>query len=478
MSAETITFNCPACNIKLTVPVSFAGVTGPCPTCRSIIQAPYSLPVQVPVHVPDKIVPVSALLMPVDHSPSRTLPIQESALSSLPIDVNLADSTPSLVRVGKSFEAMPSPSSSSQRPEAKQLPNRDHNGDPIAQLVNEPISENLDWKAPDPLELRPSAKSQLVRLLIVILFVLAAGVLIYGIVILFNKQSPQNLPVENITVETKPSQSLPSQIKPNKQEHLKNPSLPEPKPLSPPITAPTPQPTPQATVTPSSSQSKESETAASIMTTNEVLRKFLAAQTLEERLNFMETQTPQDELSNSCLAKALPATGKISINAQESHADRKVIDSYYSVDFLEADQNINSQNILVRKRDNNNPKVVADPFLDSFGGRLKSYAQSPLDKTGIFQVTVTPVPSCDAKDIPNPEDKITLKLLAGDNAKEITRAYFGKQSEVGKLLDSGRSGLSYGKAEACTVLLKWNTQDKVSQPYLEALAVTTLDWNL
>ena len=214
------------------------------------------------------------------------------------------------------------------------------------------------------------------------------------------------------------------------------------------------------------------------MTTNEVLRKFLAAQTLEERLNFMETQTPQDELSNSCLAKALPATGKISINAQESHADRKVIDSYYSVDFLEADQNINSQNILVRKRDDNNPKVVADPFLDSFGGRLKSYAQSPLDKTGIFQVTVTPVPSCDAKDIPNPEDKITLKLLAGDNAKEITRAYFGKQSEVGKLLDSGRSGLSYGKAEACTVLLKWNTQDKVSQPYLEALAVTTLDWNL
>ena len=205
---------------------------------------------------------------------------------------------------------------------------------------------------------------------------------------------------------------------------------------------------------------------------------FWGAQTLEERLNFMETQTPQDELSNSCLAKALPATGKISINAQESHADRKVIDSYYSVDFLEADQNINSQNILVRKRDNNNPKVVADPFLDSFGGRLKSYAQSPLDKTGIFQVTVTPVPSCDAKDIPNPEDKITLKLLAGDNAKEITRAYFGKQSEVGKLLDSGRSGLSYGKAEACTVLLKWNTQDKVSQPYLEALAVTTLDWNL
>lgn len=474
MSAETITFNCPACSIKLTVPVSFAGVTGPCPTCRSIIQAPHSLPVQVSVHVPVEMVPVSALLMPVDHSPSRTLSVQESALSSLPIDVNLADSTPSLVRVGKSFEAMPSPSSSSQRPEAKQLPNRDHNGDPIAQIVDEPIPENLDWKAPDPLEPRPSAKSQLVRLLIVILFVLATGVLIYGIVIILNKQSSQNLPVENLTVQPNPSQSLPSQTKPNKQEHLKNPSLPEPKPLSPPITAPTPQ----TTVTPSSSQSKESETAASIMTTNEVLRKFLTAQSLEERLNFMETQTPQDELSSSCLAKALPATGKISINAQETHSDRKVVDSYYSVDFLEADQNINSQNILVRKRDNKNPKVVADPFLDSFGGRLKSYAQSPLDKTEIFQVTVTPVPSCTAKDIPNAEDKITLKLLAGDNAKEITRAYFGRQSEIGKLLDSGRSGLSYGKAEACTVVLKWNTHDKASQPYLEALAVKTLDWNL
>lgn len=436
------------------------------------------MPVQIEVQVLDEILPVSALLMPVDLSPSRALSVQESTLSSLPIDVNSAEPTPSLVRIGKSFETMPSPPSSSQRPEAKQLPNRDHNGDPIAQIVNEPIPEDLDWKAPDPLELRSSVKSQLVRLLIVILFVLATGVLIYGIVNILNKQSPQNLPIENLTVQPNPSQSPPSQTKSNKQEYLKDPSLPEPKPLSPPTTTPTPQPTPQTIVTPSISQSKESETATSIMTTNEVLKKFLTAQTLEERLNFMETQTPQDELSSSCLAKALPATSKISINAQETHSDRKVIDSYYSVDFLEADQNVNSQNILVRKRDNKNPKVVADPFLDSFGGRLKSYAQSPLDKTGIFQVTVTPVPSCDAKDIPNPEDKITLKLLAGDNAKEITRAYFGKQSEIGKLLDNGRSGLSYGKAEACTVVLKWNTQDKASQPYLEALAVKTLDWNL
>ena len=47
-AAETLTFNCPACNISLRVPLSMAGVSGPCPKCRVEISAPPSSHGDVP----------------------------------------------------------------------------------------------------------------------------------------------------------------------------------------------------------------------------------------------------------------------------------------------------------------------------------------------------------------------------------------------------------------------------------------------
>jgi len=41
---ETITFSCPSCSIRLTVPSQLAGVNGPCPSCQVLIQAPYARP--------------------------------------------------------------------------------------------------------------------------------------------------------------------------------------------------------------------------------------------------------------------------------------------------------------------------------------------------------------------------------------------------------------------------------------------------
>ncbi len=37
---STLTFACPACLIRLTVPSHLAGISGPCPSCRKQIQAP------------------------------------------------------------------------------------------------------------------------------------------------------------------------------------------------------------------------------------------------------------------------------------------------------------------------------------------------------------------------------------------------------------------------------------------------------
>ncbi len=135
------------------------------------------------------------------------------------------------------------------------------------------------------------------------------------------------------------------------------------------------------------------------------------------------------------------------------------------------------QTLLVRSRGGNPPKIVADPFLDTFGGRLAAYAAAPAEKGGTFQAVVYAVASCTDPKIPNREKKLTLKLLASDNDKEIARACFGRQSKIGEMLEDGSYGLSYGIAKACTVMLRWNTEDDPQYPYLEALAIKDLGWN-
>jgi hypothetical protein len=72
---------------------------------------------------------------------------------------------------------------------------------------------------------------------------------------------------------------------------------------------------------------------------------------------------------------------------------------------------------------------------------------------------------------------LTLKLLSRDNNKEIARAYFGRQSKIGWILEEGTYSLSYSKAKACTVMLQWNVEEKPDMPYLEAIDLKTLDWN-
>jgi hypothetical protein len=213
------------------------------------------------------------------------------------------------------------------------------------------------------------------------------------------------------------------------------------------------------------------------MVAMEVLEKFLAAKTLAERLPLIETQTPEAELANSCLAGPLPTTSRIEIDAQESNSVEQVVDFYHNVDFVVDGQPVNPQTLLVRTRGTAQPKVVVDPFLDTFGGRLAAFAKAPTDKAGVFQVTVSAVASCNDENVPNREKKLTLKLLSRDNTREIARAYFGRQSKIGEMLEDGTYSLSYGKAKACTVMLRWNADDNPAMPYLEALTIKALDWN-
>ena len=65
MAPATIIFHCPHCQVRLNVPDSMAGVSGPCPSCRAAITAPAASEAAVPVET----VPLP---------PGRSAPVPES----------------------------------------------------------------------------------------------------------------------------------------------------------------------------------------------------------------------------------------------------------------------------------------------------------------------------------------------------------------------------------------------------------------
>ena len=208
----------------------------------------------------------------------------------------------------------------------------------------------------------------------------------------------------------------------------------------------------------------------------EALAKFLAARTLAERLPLLETKTPGPELAASALAGPLPLASHTA-EAVENNPVEQVADFYHKVEFDAGENRKKAQTILVRIRGSSPAKIVTDPFLDTYGGRLAAFAKAPSDKSGVFQVIVWPLASCFDERVPDREKKLTLKLLPQEDSKEIAMAYFSRQSKIAEMLEDGTYSLSYGRAKACTVVLRWNMEENPDMPYLEAIELKRLDWN-
>jgi hypothetical protein len=318
--------------------------------------------------------------------------------------------------------------------------------------------------SPNPLPRHPHQRGIFRRFLLAAIFILLSAAVVFGVLTALKSQGRDPLGAgakrESSVLPILPEDS---RIQPEKDPGMRQ--LPVPEPAQPTIVEPPPE-------LPEGIEPKSPGIAAL-----EVLEKFLAAKTLAERMPMMETQTPETELAVSVLAGQLPATRSVLIDAQEANPIEQVLDIFYNVDFETDGPQPDPQTLLVRIRGSSEPKVVVDPFLDLFGGRLASYAANPTEKSGTFQVIISAVASCNNEDVPNREKKLTLKLLARDNTKEIAEAYFGRQSKIGLMLEDGTYSLGYGRAKACTVMLRWNFDDNPEKPYLEALDLKTLDWN-
>lgn len=320
----------------------------------------------------------------------------------------------------------------------------------------------------DPLPRHHHKPGLLARFTMLGMFLIATVALVFGV-----------LTVLKLPVVNDPSRiDTPPRLKsPDEGQGKPEPSPTKPKGKPEPSSLPTPVPEQPTLVEPAPDLPDGVESKSPGMEALGVLEKFLTAKSLEERLDQIETKTPPGELAMSCLAGPLPPAPKMLLEIQESNPVEEVVDFYYSVDFETKDHRTNPQTILVRTRGRSGPKVVVDPFLDLFGGRLAAYASGPKDKAGVFQVIASALATCTDAAMPNRDKKLTLKLLAKDNTKAIAEAHFGKMSKIGEMLEDGTYSLSYAKATPCTLMLRWNTEDDVNHPYLEAIAIKTLDWN-
>jgi hypothetical protein len=422
-----------------------AGVTGPCPKCNVIIQAPLTYQQQSPIHLTQQ---GSA----------------QSGHSGTTVD---SYSTP------QHNEAAVTRLNQERRtniwPEPRQLPMRSESAE-IPLRKYEQSGERKTGNQSANLPIRESKKNHFLRFLAPVVFLCTVVGVVYGMKNLLQQVDPKNKPNTSKTSSSekvklilpedtdKTNGSAPD----NTSDHVlsvEDPSMPD---LS------------------EGNQTGDSQINEPIADHGglalELLERFLEMKDLEERLPHIETSLKREDLEETVLNRKLPDVETITVDVRETNAAERVTDFYYYVDFREPSGAINPQTMLVRKRGEQAPKVVVDPFLDLFGGRLEKFASEPSPLGEFFQVVICPGAFC-YEEIPNKEKKFTLKILSREDTVPIALAYFGIQSKVGGMFAEESSGIAYGQSKPSTVYLRWNTQEDPARPYLEVLDIKALDWN-
>lgn len=214
---------------------------------------------------------------------------------------------------------------------------------------------------------------------------------------------------------------------------------------------------------------------ALIQESADVLKVFLHAQTLAERLPIIETKTPKEELESSVLAG--PIRSRQRFQSMELRFDKVggASDVVFLGEFELPTAGAESHVLMVRKRGTQPPKVIVDPFLDGYGGRLKAFAATPVGGQRTFQVIASFFDFCNDSGVPNAESKYTAKLSEAAGRPEIAEAYFAAVSPVKERLE--KLGVRYGHSTGVTFALRWNTENDPAKPFLEIVSVQSLDWN-
>lgn len=428
MMPHTLAFRCPHCGILLTVSVQQAGIHGPCPNCARAIHAP--MPAMPTGHVPPfPILPAS-----------RPMPGLNEAGHGFPFPVPASQPSPQREASHGPIPIEPRSMRAPAGPAAGNSP-RKEKSDPSGQRQTEAVENSEEPFA---------VKSILLRAVMPMLFFAAAAALVYGVMNMLG-------PGDKNQKAASPNQAA--------------------NPADSPSGQPAAEPPSQTDHTASDPQQGSPSGAVMAAEAISLLEQFLKASSLQERVSLIETRKEERELSSTVLASTLPPFRNMVLESQKSFPLENIVDMFFGFEFVNRDGSVSPQTVVVRRRGGYGPRVLADPFLDLYGGGLAAYASKPQDKGRSFHAIVNALPTCNDLDIPDRQKKITLRLSSHENSPRVILAYASRVSETGELISSGNYDLSYGKPKACVVLLGWNTTESPNKPYLEVLGIQAFHWN-
>lgn len=212
---------------------------------------------------------------------------------------------------------------------------------------------------------------------------------------------------------------------------------------------------------------------------NEVLEAFLHAKEGKARLGMVEPEASLQDLQTWEVTRGpLWEVAQVVPDMPQRLPQEQVTDYPYRVSFFIPNRKNVEFAMIVRQRGDQPPRVFLPAFLDLAGGRLANFTKEPnTQEPTAFHVVLEPVARCYEENVPDPDRKFTLKLLASTVGKETSRAYVSTGSRFKAMLDDPESPVRWGTRRRATVTLQWNHKEDPAMPYLELIDINSLGWN-
>ena len=457
MASETFTFSCPHCQRRLTLPVSLAGISGPCPSCRTPITAPRPEPDTVPVPVPAPL-PVSA---PVPEPGDRPVPVStpEAAPAT---GTRKAEPAPAESRLADPQE-QPAASGPRIRPEPRRRPDR---------ASTPPVSTRRsteDQRASSIAESIPESRRRSFRplqLLFPLAFLAMAATVVGALFYFYGPKAPgpqfkeANRPLAvQPPAQGQPPAGLPPVQSPGYGESNAPATLPD-------------RDVPEGTAT------NESRGESPAIVAYALLESFLQAKDAASRVDMVEPATTEQELAATLLKEPLPDYTQIFSDLPQHRPEEKLTDFPYRVSFVVKDAPNVDHAILVRQRGTQPPRIFLPAFLDLVGGRLAAFTREPNPSAPtLFHVYLEPIDGCYEKEVPGAERKFTFKLLSSPFGKETARAYAANASRFRAMVEEPTYPIRWGMRRRATITLEWNHKEDPAKPFLELVDLNSPDWD-
>ncbi len=456
MVPETLTFYCPDCNVRLTVPAAFAGVTGPCPSCRSSITAPPAE--KVAPAEPEPILAPEPELIP--------------ELESVPAPATIADSLPepaaaAPVPTSVPVEPVPPLEAASEgppasgpriRPAPRQLPER--SSPPLE--AKHSTEDNYLRPREQPFSSRGARPYRVLHATFPAAFLALAAMVIYFLLYFFWPNGPG----KKIRDTKAPLVVAPRLIiKPEVTLTTADSQVESP-----------PQST-QATEEPAASPAAHDDVSPAVAANN-LLEAFLYAKDAASRVDMVEPATTEAELAATLLGGTLPEVAQVFSDLPRHNPVEQRTDYPYRISFnVDGKPNVDFA-LLIRQRGNQPPKVFLPAFLDLVGGRLAQFTREPNDRDpAVFHVILEPVNICAETNIPNPDRKFTFRLLPSQFGKETARVYASNGSRFRTMVDEPTYPIRWGSRVRATVTIQWNRTEDPEKPFLEMIDINSPDWD-